>query len=88
MSLLVKRLFKINVHVTENKRISFCPVRVGPVRVIIYIERAVAQVDIRKIPRILLFRTRNQTNSRVLRHASPPPPLPLRRKPCRLHTVI
>ena len=23
MSLLVKRLFKINVHVTENKRISF-----------------------------------------------------------------
>ena len=51
----------------------FCPMRVGPVRVTIYIERAVAQVDIRKIPRILLFRTRNQTNSRVLRHASPPP---------------
>ena len=29
--------------------------RVGPVRVPIYNERAVAQVEIRKIPRILLF---------------------------------
>ena len=47
--------------------------RVGPVRITIYNEKAVAQVDIRKIPRILLFCTRNQTNSRILKHASPPP---------------
>ena len=30
-------------------------------------------MEIRKIPRILLFCTTNQTNSRVLRHAIPPP---------------
>ena len=87
MSFLVKRLFKINVSLKTSVLIFF-PMRVGPVRVTVYNERAVAQVDIRKIQRILLFRARNQTNSRILKHVSPPPPLPLRRKPCRLHTVI
>ena len=72
MSFLVKRLFKINVSLRTSVLIFFS-VRVGPVRVTIYNERAVAQVDVRKIPRILLFRTRNQTNSRILKHASPPP---------------
>ena len=72
MSFLVKRLFKINLSLNTSVLIFFA-MRVGPVRVTVYNERAVAQVDIRKIPRILLFRTRNQTNSRILKHASPPP---------------
>ena len=75
MSFLVKRLFKINVSLRTSVLIFFS-VRVGPVRVTIYNERAVAQVDVRKIPRILLFRTRNQTNSRILKHASPSLPSP------------
>ena len=67
---------------TDNKRITFFffPMRVGPVRVTIYNERAVAQVDIRIIQRIILSGTRNQTNS--------PLPPPQKKKPCRLHTVI
>ena len=81
MSCLVKRLFKINVPLkTSVLLFFFFPMRVGPVRVTIYSERAVAQVDIRKIQRIILSGTRNQTNS--------PPPPPQKKKPCRLHTVI
>ena len=47
MSFLVKRLFKINVSL-KTRVFFFFPMRVGPVRVTIYNERAVAQVDIRK----------------------------------------
>ena len=54
MSFLVKRLFKINVSLKTSVLIFF---QARPVRVTIYNERAVAQVEIRKIPRILLFRT-------------------------------
>ena len=39
----------LNICITENKRINFFPMRVGPVRVTICNERAVAQVEIRKI---------------------------------------
>ena len=83
MSFLVKRLFKINLSLNTSVLIFFA-MRVGPVRVTVYNERAVAQVDIRKIPRVLLFRTRNQTNSRILKQEA----LPLRRKPYSLHTVM
>ena len=68
MSFLVKRLFKINVSL-KTSVLVFCPMRLGPVRVTIYNDRAVAQVAQEKF----LFRTRNQTNSRILKHASPPP---------------
>ena len=73
MSFLVKRLFKINVSLkTSVLLFFFFPMRVGPVRVTIYNERAVAQVDIRKIQRIILSGARNQTNS--------PPPAPQKKK--------
>ena len=48
MFFLDKRLFKINVSL-KTSVLVLCPMRVGPVRVTIFNERAVAQVDIRKI---------------------------------------
>ena len=47
MYFLFKRLFKINVSLKTSVLIFFS-MRVGPVRVTIYNERAVAQAEIRK----------------------------------------
>ena len=58
MSFLVKRLFKINVSLKTSVLLFFFSDESRTVRVTIYNERAVAQVDIRKIPRILAPETK------------------------------